>query len=1069
MKRNFLYNLILTLLMASTTVAQNTPEVNAELENAISACQPINYEQCLSGIIANAGEEDCFTFNGQAGQQVTVFLDNVAFRRFSLRLADPNGNSIGFCNFTSGDCEIDNVTLPLNGTYTITVDGENDATGNYSVCLSWLNDGVTLIAYEQCRNSLISPMGDQDSYTFNGIAGQRVTAFLDNLAFRRFSLSLIDPTGNSIGFCSFTSGDCEIDNVLLTTNGIYTMTVDGEDDATGNYNLCLNWLNDDSTLTAYEQCRNSLISPMGDQDSYTFTGAKGQRVTTFLDNLAFRRFSLSLTDPNGNSIGFCNFTSGDCEIDNVLLPSNGTYTITVDGEDDATGSYNLCLNWLNDDSTLTAYEQCRNSLISPTGDQDSYTFTGAKGQRVTAFLDNLAFRRFSLSLIDPNGNSIGFCSFTSGDCEIDNVLLPANGTYTMTVDGEDDATGSYNLCLNWLNDSATPIAYQQCLSRSISPVGDQDSFTFTGAVGQRVTAFLDNLAFRRFSLSLIDSSGNSIGSCNFTSGDCEIDNVTLPAKGIYTITVDGEGDANGNYNLCLNWLNDSATPIAYGQSLQSLISPAGDQDNFIFDGGAGHRITVFLSNTSFTRKSLRLLAPDGSTLRFCDFTSGNCEIKDETLPITGCYTVTVDGESDATGNYTLSLTLLQGDDEPIAYDQSLNRDLTPACDQDYFTFNGNVNHRITAYLRNLSGAPLSLRLTAPDGTSFRYCDFTTADCQIDNVALLTNGKYTLTVDAKENAVGNYTLALNRLDNNSEPIACDQTLVRLISPMGDQDSFVFNGKAEHRVKAFLRNQTTERLSLRLTASNGTTVGSCDFSEDSCKIETVLNTKDTYSLTVDGEGAATGQYALTLIQLDWDVEPKLIRSFEPREGEICPRGDEDKFVFDAKAGDRVIARLENFSTVRLSLLLTDADGNRLQFCNFRTSTCQIDTTLSKVGKYFLTVDGDGDAVGNYQLTIPVRVDVAEKRENTIPAHYELMQNYPNPFNPSTTIVFALPRTTHVTLKVFDLLGKEIAALVDGRQAAGQHKVRWDASGVESGTYFYQLHAGEFVATKKLILMK
>jgi len=967
MKRNFFYNLAFMLLMASAAVPQssNTAEVNAGCEDAAHASEPIAYEQCLPGIIANAGEEDSFTFNGSAGQRVTAFLDNLAFRRFSLRLADPNGNSIGFCSFTSGDCEIDNVTLPLTGTYTITVDGENDATGNYTLCLSWLNDGTTPIAYEQCLNSLISPMGDQDSFTFSGALGQQVTIYLDNLAFRRFSLSLTAPNGNSIGFCSFTSGDCEIDNVLLPANGTYTITVNGEDDANGNYTLCLNWLNDGTTPTAYEQCRNSLISPMGDQDTFTFVGAIGQRVTAYLDNLAFRRFSLSLIDPNGNSIGFCSFTSGDCEIDNVLLPANGTYTMTVDGEDDANGSYNLCLNWLNDGVTPTAYEQCRNSLISPMGDQDTFTFVGAIGQRVTAYLDNLAFRRFSLSLIDPNGNSIGFCSFTSGDCEIDNVLLPANGIYTMTVDGEDDAIGSYNLCLNWLNDGVASLTYQQCLSRPISPVGDQDSFTFTGMKGHRVTVFLDNLAFRRFSLSLTDSSGSSIGFCNFTSGDCEIDNVLLPASGTYTITVDGEDDASGSYNLCLNWLNDGATPIAYGQALQSLISPAGDQDNFIFDGGAGHRITVFLSNTSFTRKSLTLVAPDGRFLRFCDFTSGNCEIQNETLPVTGCYTMTVDGEKDAAGNYTLSLTLLQGDDEPIAYDQSLNRDIMPACDQDYFTFNGNVNHRITTYLRNLSGAPLSLRLTTPDGTSLAYCDFTTTDCQIDNVTLTKNGKYMLTVDGKENAVGNYMLILNRLDAPVESIAYGQSLDRAISPFGDQDSFVFTGKTGHRVTATLQNPSSRRF---------------------------------------------------------------------------------------------------------SLLLADSAGVRLQFCDFTASNCKIDTVvLPRTGKYFLTVDGEKDAIGDYRLSLPVPLAVASSREKQTPSDYHLAQNYPNPFNPSTTIAFSLPRAEQVTLKVFNLLGKEIATLVDEKFSAGRYEVRWEAGGIESGTYFYQLRAGEFAATKKLILMK
>lgn len=103
-----------------------------------------------------------------------------------------------------------------------------------------------------------------------------------------------------------------------------------------------------------------------------------------------------------------------------------------------------------------------------------------------------------------------------------------------------------------------------------------------------------------------------------------------------------------------------------------------------------------------------------------------------------------------------------------------------------------------------------------------------------------------------------------------------------------------------------------------------------------------------------------------------------------------------------------------------------------------------------------------------SITIVTSVKENITQT-PSSFALEQNYPNPFNPSTNIAFSLPRAERVTLKVFDLLGKEIATLVDEKLATGHYEVRWNAGGVESGTYFYQLRAGEFAATKKLILMK
>lgn len=89
--------------------------------------------------------------------------------------------------------------------------------------------------------------------------------------------------------------------------------------------------------------------------------------------------------------------------------------------------------------------------------------------------------------------------------------------------------------------------------------------------------------------------------------------------------------------------------------------------------------------------------------------------------------------------------------------------------------------------------------------------------------------------------------------------------------------------------------------------------------------------------------------------------------------------------------------------------------------------------------------------------------------MPAAFALEQNYPNPFNPSTEIQFSLPQKTHVTLTIFDLLGREVTTLVFEELSAGSHSERWHAVGFPSGVYFYTLTASEFTQTKKLLLVK
>jgi len=97
--------------------------------------------------------------------------------------------------------------------------------------------------------------------------------------------------------------------------------------------------------------------------------------------------------------------------------------------------------------------------------------------------------------------------------------------------------------------------------------------------------------------------------------------------------------------------------------------------------------------------------------------------------------------------------------------------------------------------------------------------------------------------------------------------------------------------------------------------------------------------------------------------------------------------------------------------------------------------------------------------------------ETLSTDLPTHFVLNQNYPNPFNPTTTINYSIPKESFVTIKIYDLLGKEVATLVDEFQKPGTYNYQLSISNYQlsSGVYFYQLQAGNFIATKKLILLK
>jgi hypothetical protein len=89
--------------------------------------------------------------------------------------------------------------------------------------------------------------------------------------------------------------------------------------------------------------------------------------------------------------------------------------------------------------------------------------------------------------------------------------------------------------------------------------------------------------------------------------------------------------------------------------------------------------------------------------------------------------------------------------------------------------------------------------------------------------------------------------------------------------------------------------------------------------------------------------------------------------------------------------------------------------------------------------------------------------------LPDQYALDQNYPNPFNPATTIRYGIPNAAKVTMKIYNVLGQEVATLVDTDQTAGTYNVRFDAGSLASGMYLYRITAGQFVQVKKMLLLK
>lgn len=145
------------------------------------------------------------------------------------------------------------------------------------------------------------------------------------------------------------------------------------------------------------------------------------------------------------------------------------------------------------------------------------------------------------------------------------------------------------------------------------------------------------------------------------------------------------------------------------------------------------------------------------------------------------------------------------------------------------------------------------------------------------------------------------------------------------------------------------------------------------------------------------------------------------------------------------------LDTAGIVDTSIILSNLTANRNHFWRVRGSNQYGNSRWSNTS--------------GFRTTSVVSVE----EEKIIPQDFALHQNYPNPFNPNTTIEYQLPKQAHITIKIYDVLGREAAVAVDGIQQAGYHKINFNASGLTSGIYYYKLTADEFTAVKKMIILR
>ena len=168
------------------------------------------------------------------------------------------------------------------------------------------------------------------------------------------------------------------------------------------------------------------------------------------------------------------------------------------------------------------------------------------------------------------------------------------------------------------------------------------------------------------------------------------------------------------------------------------------------------------------------------------------------------------------------------------------------------------------------------------------------------------------------------------------------------------------------------------------------------------------------------------------------------------------------------------IRTFTAIGTNVFAGTSGGGVFLSTNNGTNWIAVNSGLTNTIVFALTVSGTNLFAGTYgggiwRRSLSDMITSVEQTVTQLPMRFVLYQNYPNPFNPGTTISFNLLSKSYVSLKVFDVLGREVATIVSEEMPTGSYSRKWNASNMSSGIYFYHLQAGSFTETKKLVLLR
>jgi YD repeat-containing protein len=522
-------------------------------------------------------------FDGESGQRVSFFVSSSTISAGSISIYRPDGLPMAGSGFTGTNTFIDSQVLPITGTYTIRIDPAAGVTGSMTLASFNVTDVSGSIALNGggVPVSIATP-GQNAFLSFPGTAGQLLSATATSSVWTscqfggQYSLAILKPDGSLLGSVTNACGSTTIlERQTLPMTGTYYLRLDPYGTNTGSATLALYAFADVTApiVPGGASVPVSIAVP-GQLALLTFSGMAGQSVSAASTSSTWTscqfggQYNFGVLKPDGSILTLATNACGSTTfLDRVTLPVTGTYSVRIDPYGANTGSATVTLWDIVDVTGSIALDGTAVSVpISAPSQNARLTFTGTAGQVVSAYAATPWFGcidspHFYLKLIAPDGSVVttSYDSCSGGNAFMDQIALPASGTFTLMLDPIGMWTGTASLMAWTFVDVTGPIAPNgPSVPVTIATPGQNARLTFTGTAGQVVTAVALTpwngcIDSPHVYLKLVSPTGSTLitayDSCS--GGRASTGQITLPVSGTYTVVLDPLWTRTGNATVTL--------------------------------------------------------------------------------------------------------------------------------------------------------------------------------------------------------------------------------------------------------------------------------------------------------------------------------------------------------------------------------------------------------------------------------------------------------------------------------------------------------------------------------------